>query len=364
MSPTITLEGLAAQAAATLDGGDMDCGSGLLLLLTRHMRRIHTGDRLLVRTEEPSVPPDLVEWTRLAGHSIVGEVTDSPDGPWHVLVERDGARAASSVFSAGAATPLGERLWIYSNFQCNLACDYCCAQSSPKANARIMPADLADEAVREFAALGGRDVFVTGGEPFLHPQIAELVSRVSATLPTTILTNAMVFQRGARRDALESMDRSRVRLQVSLDSADAALHDHHRGAGSHARAMGGITLARELGFVVRIAATLYDDDADEAGRLTALLDRWQISPQDRLIRPVARQGFADAGEEVTVDSLAPEPTLTVDGVWWHPVAVTDEAMLVASSPLPLDEALHTIADTVAVQDAARAEGRRHVFRCA
>ncbi len=26
----------------------------------------------------------------------------------------------------------GSRLWIYTNVDCNLACDYCCVRSSPR----------------------------------------------------------------------------------------------------------------------------------------------------------------------------------------------------------------------------------------
>jgi hypothetical protein len=98
--------------------------------------------------------------------------------------------------------------------------------------------------------------------------------------------------------------------------------------------------------------------------LTALLDQWQIPDERRLIRPVARQGFSEQGTRVSIDTLEPEPTVAVNGVWWHPVAVTDPAMLVAEAPLPLGAALDTMRDAVAVQDAARREGRRHVFRCA
>jgi hypothetical protein len=39
-------------------------------------------------------------------------------------------------------------------------------------------------------------------------------------------------------------------------------------------------------------------------------------------------------------------------------------MQVADQPTPLAAAFDVIRDTVAVQDAARTEGRRHVFRCA
>lgn len=346
-----------------LDAGTMDCGSGLLLLLTRTIRQLEPGQTLTVRTEEPSVPPDLTDWARLAGHAIATSRAEAPTGPWHVTI-RPGRPAGSTVFSAGGGTALGQRLWLYSNFHCNLACGYCCAGSSPQAAARLLPVELARSAAREFAGLGGRDLLVTGGEPFLHPDIGPMIEQLAAELPVTVLTNAMLFDRGARLAALQSWDRNRVTLQVSLDSAEAALHDRNRGPRSHARALAGIVRARELGFTVRIAATLYEDQTAAAAGLDGLLDTLDIAPRDRLIRPVAQQGAADTGEQLTVDMLEPEPTLTVDGIWWHPVAVTDPAFQVAAEPLPLAAALDTIRDTVAVQDAARREGRRHVFRCA
>ncbi|MGQ0466144.1 MAG: hypothetical protein ACT4QG_12565, partial [Sporichthyaceae bacterium] len=80
--------------------------------------------------------------------------------------------------------------------------------------------------------------------------------------------------------------------------------------------------------------------------------------------PVAAQGFAQTGARVGIEDLHPEPTLSVAGIWWHPVAIADPAMQVATEPLPLRPALETIRDTLAVQDAAAREGRRHVFRCA
>lgn len=137
-----------------------------------------------------------------------------------------------------------------------------------------------------------------------------------------------------------------------------------RRARSHATALAGIAQARDLGFTVKVAATLYDTEVDTADELNTLLDTMNIPTTDRIIRPVAQQGFAEQGEHVHIDTLQPEPTLTADGVWWHPVAVTDPAMQVATSPLPVSEALDTIRDTLATQDAAQREGRRHVFRCA
>jgi sulfatase maturation enzyme AslB (radical SAM superfamily) len=279
--------------------------------------------------------------------------------------------AATSADSAAGVSeavgpPLGSRLWIYTNFECNLACDYCCAQSMPRPaqGARHLPVEVAARAGEEFAGLGGRELLLTGGEPFLHADLGALVEAAGRYLagPVVILTNAMVFGRGRRYAALQCLDRSRVVLQVSLDSGTPALHDAHRGAGSFARARAGIELARSLGFRVKVAATVDAADTAEVASLHALLDADGIPRADRLVRPVARQGFADRGLVLTIDTLHPEPALAVDGAWWHPVAITDPSMQVASLPLPVVTIFAVVAATM---NARRADPNAtlQAFRC-
>ena len=258
--------------------------------------------------------------------------------------------------------PLGSRLWLYTNFDCNLACDYCCSTSSPGARARRLPLEVVRRACEEFAGLGGRETLLTGGEPFLMPELPTVVAEAARWMPVTILTNAMVFQRGSRRRALDALDRDRVTLQVSLDSGTPELHDRHRGAGSFARARVGIELARALGFRVRVAATIDAADAAEEEALHARLDADGIPPADRLVRPVALTGAADHGLQLTIDDLWPEPTLAADGAWWHPVGVSDEAMRVASTPLPVVTVVAVIRATLTDPTRDRA-GALHAFRC-
>ena len=353
--------------AAELDGGDRDCGSGLLLSLTSAMRRIGQGEVLLLHTREPSVLADLPAWARLAGHQLV-DVSEAGQGAgsWRLSIRRGEAAPPSAAdtggFTQGEAPALGTRLWLYSNFHCNLGCSYCCAGSSPRAPARLMPVELAVSAAREFVAQGGEELLVTGGEPFLHPSLGALLGETSALVPVTLLTNAMIFSRGARRETLESLDRDAVTLQVSLDSAGPELHERQRGAGSHAKALAGIQLARRLGFRVRVAATLFPEDVGDAAQLHAALDELGIAADDRLIRPVAEEGFAENGVHISLETVEPEPTLAVDGAWWHPVGVTNDALKVADSPLPLSETLEVMRDVVAVQAAGERQGRS-VFRC-
>jgi TusA-related sulfurtransferase/uncharacterized Fe-S cluster-containing radical SAM superfamily protein len=343
-----------------IDGGEMDCGSGLLLLITRSMRRLQPGESLGVRSTEGSVVDDLPVWAELVGHGIVADHREGDDGPWWFVVQKAHV-AASTVFTQGDRTPVGERLWVYTNFDCNLACTYCCAESSPRAPSRRVEPAMATAIFDEFRNLGGREVLLTGGEPFMHPELGELVSSAHG-LDVTILTNAMIFGKGRRRDTLEALDRG-VTLQVSLDSASPELHDAQRGRGSWARALDGIGLAHSLGFRVRVAATLYDEDPVGVEQLHRRLDTEGIAADDRLIRPVAQEGFAETGMHVSVGTLEPEPTITADGAWWHPVAVTNPNMKIADAPLPLSEVFGVVNDTMRLQDAAARTGRE-VFRCA
>ena len=64
---------------ATCDGGDLDCGSGLLLIIRNAMQPLPPGGVLEIRSRESSVKEDLPAWCRLVGHTLVvvqpGEAT-------------------------------------------------------------------------------------------------------------------------------------------------------------------------------------------------------------------------------------------------------------------------------------------------
>jgi 5-methyltetrahydropteroyltriglutamate--homocysteine methyltransferase len=56
---------------ASFDGGALDCGNGLLLLIRRHIDPLEPGQLLEVRSTEPSVEEDLPAWARLTGNELV-----------------------------------------------------------------------------------------------------------------------------------------------------------------------------------------------------------------------------------------------------------------------------------------------------
>jgi hypothetical protein len=328
-----------------------DFASGLLLDLLAGLRRCPAGG-LLAITLLPAVVEDLERWARFTGNAVVGR-TDEPAGTR--LVVRNGPALQEE-----AARPIGSRLWLYTNFDCNLACDYCCARSSPRTDRRALPLETVRRLADEAKELGVEQLFLTGGEPFLLPDIAEIARLCAQSAPTTILTNGMLFG-GRRREDLAGMPRDRIVLQISLDSATARLHDLHRGPGSWARALGGVRIARELGFRVRLAATVSSDVEEESFR--QFLDREGVASDDRVVRRVALRGFAERGVALSRADLAPEVTITANGVYWHPVGATDDDFLVSREPSPLAAAIEAVQAAYA-RERTHAEALAQIFRCA
>ena len=56
------------------DGGDLDCGSGLVLLIRENMQQVKVGGILEMRSLEPSVCEDLPPWCRMVGHDYLGMI--------------------------------------------------------------------------------------------------------------------------------------------------------------------------------------------------------------------------------------------------------------------------------------------------
>ncbi len=69
---------------ASFDGGDLDCGSGLLLLIRKHIDPLAPGQLLEIRSTELSVREDLPAWCRLTGNQLVSELHDGRQGSYLV----------------------------------------------------------------------------------------------------------------------------------------------------------------------------------------------------------------------------------------------------------------------------------------
>lgn len=158
-------------------------------------------------------------------------------------------------------------LWLQiTGTWCNLACVHCLNASGPKHPwLRPMRAEMVRRFIQEGERLGVREIYFTGGEPFLHKDILALLATSLHVAGTTVLTNGSLIDE-AMADRLAALaDRSAYSLEirVSLDDVDERINDRIRGAGAWAKAVQAITLLNDRGLLPIVTAT------EISGRQTA-----------------------------------------------------------------------------------------------
>ena len=263
-----------------------------------------------------------------------------------------------------AEETVGDRLWLYANYHCNLTCEYCLTGSSPTVERRVLGADrmlrLADQAVE----LGFKRLGVTGGEPMLNTFMPDVALQLAERLPLVLLTNGTLFTpRLLRRVA--PFAEADIEVQISLDSADPIENDTMRGPENYAKVVIAVEKLVDLGVTVRVATTVEHQTEQDLRRLRALLADLGVSAENHIVRPIIKRGRAIEhafGVKAGQPELFPELTVTADGAFWSPFGSTatpgkplDTEMLLTRQiePLqkPLDAMIATLRATPQAADA-------------
>jgi hopanoid biosynthesis associated radical SAM protein HpnH len=140
-------------------------------------------------------------------------------------------------------------------FRCNLACAGCGKIQYP---AHILKRDLSvEECLKAVDECGAPMVSIPGGEPLLHPQIAELVRElVKRRKYIYLCTNALLLKE--KLEAGWFTPSKYLTFSVHMDGQE----ENHDFAvcreGTYQKAIAGIRLAVERGFRVTTNTTLFD----------------------------------------------------------------------------------------------------------
>ncbi len=236
------------------------------------------------------------------------------------------------------------RVWLYSNYHCNLACSYCLTESSPSSERRQLQPETMIAVARQARQLGFTGLGVTGGEPFLLPWLPETIVTMAAELPVVLLTNGTLFS-GDRLERAAILASHDVALQISLDSHRPDLNDMARGADNFSKVVETVPRLLAAGVRVRIATTtggaLDDPGLEPLRRLVASLG---VAAEDHLVRPIVRRGRAgerDLGVVARAQDIPSELTITADGAYWGSFGPTvragrlDTDLLLTRTILPL-----------------------------
>ena len=200
-------------------------------------------------------------------HSDKYEQPQVSGGPFsHPMITAAGERRAS--------VPLVSlrTLWFNTGTLCNLTCGSCYIESSPT-NDRLVyltaseVKEFLDEIERE--DLPVTEIGFTGGEPFMNPDILEMIGdALGRGLKVLVLTNAMKpmirCSTGLRRLNADHPDRLVIR--VSIDHFTQARHEQERGPRSWQPMVDGIRWLSQNGFAIRIAGRTCWGDSESVLR--------------------------------------------------------------------------------------------------
>lgn len=131
---------------------------------------------------------------------------------------------------------------------CNLACGHCWVGAGEDSSHGHLPLESVRRMVKEFAAIGGTGIRITGGEPLCHPHWLDIVrfSTAQGFETVALQTNAMLLT-DEQLAILRELDFPGFSLQISLDGATAQAHDLVRGAGSYRQVLQKLTKLVQAG---------------------------------------------------------------------------------------------------------------------
>jgi uncharacterized Fe-S cluster-containing radical SAM superfamily protein len=165
-----------------------------------------------------------------------------------------------------------ETLWFNTGTLCNLTCQHCYIESSPK-NDRLVyltaaeVAEYLDEV--DAGALPTSLIGFTGGEPFMNPELPAMLEDVlSRDLAALVLTNAMKPMAKCQPALLRLKDRygDRLTIRVSLDHYGRQVHELERGRRSWQPTIDGLVWLARNGFSLHVASRRLSGESEAAIR--------------------------------------------------------------------------------------------------
>jgi uncharacterized Fe-S cluster-containing radical SAM superfamily protein len=173
---------------------------------------------------------------------------------------------------AHVALKVLETLWFNTGTLCNLTCQHCYIESSPK-NDRLVYLTAAEVAEYldeiETSGLETSLIGFTGGEPFMNPELPAMLEGVlSRGFAALVLTNAMKPMAKCKPALLRLKERygDRLTMRVSIDHYGHGIHELERGKRSWAPTIAGLVWLARNGFSLHVASRRLSGEPEEVIR--------------------------------------------------------------------------------------------------
>ena len=175
---------------------------------------------------------------------------------------------------------------------CNLKCTHCFISCSPTNDTHgMIPKERVFEMLEKAKEKGVREYYFTGGEPFLHPDLFELIEATLRQGPLTILTNGILISENKARKIAKIAGNSEysLDLRISLDGMTAEENDEIRGKGTFNKIISSVDRLYKNGITPIITVTEVRDgmgSADGRRKFLELLRTFGIEqPRMKFLTP-------------------------------------------------------------------------------
>ena len=236
-----------------------------------------------------------------------------------------------------------DTLWLQvAGTLCNLQCTHCFISCSPSNTAHgMMTLAQVQAHLADAAALGVRDYYFTGGEPFLNRELFDMIAAALVQGPVSVLSNGVLIRKdtAARLKRLTEASPYSLDLRISLDGWDASTNDPVRGAGTFDRILAAVAHLAAAGLSPIITVTDACPGAstrDGRSRLLQFLrdaglerPRLKVMPLLRIGAEATRtHGYAEwetlrgrvlTGDEAAALQCSSSRMVTARGAWVCPI---------------------------------------------
>ena len=221
------------------------------------------------------------------------------------------------------------------NQNCNLKCKHCYINFDTYKKVKdFIPLDSIKLALTETKDLDVKMIFLTGGEPLLHPDFNTILRTCLKHKPVTICSNGININDKKARflKKVEDEGENELFFNISIDSYDERKNDDIRGRGSFRKAIGAVQSLSKYTFTPTIKYTNYykEAEADIIKAMENTFERYSIAPHDVTLEILP---YFDKKHSMEMENISEKTSeklncsntriLTAKGIYNCPMLVND-----------------------------------------
>jgi sulfatase maturation enzyme AslB (radical SAM superfamily) len=180
--------------------------------------------------------------------------------------------------------------------KCNARCPYCYELPyllNPRAEEDVLSEDAIGRFIKEYRALGGFRLYLTGGEPTLNPLLPAILNTAyDQQVKCVLSTNGVAMP----EPVYEAIKKTGARLSISLDSYIEEEHNAERKQKSFSNIINILEQATQDNIDLRIISVAKDQDKNFWESFTRFLSNYGIKKW--FIQPLLQEDTSINGKQL------------------------------------------------------------------